>query len=258
MIGTAKLPISCNGGSITPYGRSGPTRSSGTNTSVTVTSLLAVPRIPSVFQLSCTVTPGRPRDRDAEYAAACLGRRWEHADITDPARLAGEDLAPADADPPSTSRRWPRGRVKSAPPVETMTRSSWRCDATPPRHRPCRAGTATPERRRVLVHRHRERRRSAVVGELRVTSAVWRIVALRPPSSVGTANASMPASWRWPYESATHVPSASWRAALAPSTPPRSAAHVTSVASSGPGSGVDVEASSMIVVMATTVPEAWI
>ena len=45
-------------GSTTPYGRSASTRSSGTNTSSIVTSLLAV-RMPRVSQLSCTLTPGR-------------------------------------------------------------------------------------------------------------------------------------------------------------------------------------------------------
>ena len=58
MIGKAMLAITCSGGSTTPYGRSASTRSSGTNTSSIVTSLLAVPRMPRVSQLSCTVTPG--------------------------------------------------------------------------------------------------------------------------------------------------------------------------------------------------------
>ena len=57
-IGMATLAITWSGGSSTPWGRSAVTRSSGTNTSSMVMSLLPVPRMPSVSQLSCTVTPG--------------------------------------------------------------------------------------------------------------------------------------------------------------------------------------------------------
>ena len=54
MIGKATLEITCKGGSITPYGRSASTLSSGTNTSSSTMSLLAVPRMPRVSQLSAT------------------------------------------------------------------------------------------------------------------------------------------------------------------------------------------------------------
>jgi hypothetical protein len=57
MIGMAMLAITWRGGSITPYGRLATTRSSGTKTSSMTMSLLAVPRMPSVSQLSRTVTP---------------------------------------------------------------------------------------------------------------------------------------------------------------------------------------------------------
>ena len=51
------LAMTCSGGSITPYGRSASTRSCGTNTSVSTTSSLAVPRMPRTSQLSATTTP---------------------------------------------------------------------------------------------------------------------------------------------------------------------------------------------------------
>ena len=51
------LPITWSGGSMTPYGRLASTRSSGTKTSSSTMSLLAVPRMPRVSQLSSTLTP---------------------------------------------------------------------------------------------------------------------------------------------------------------------------------------------------------
>ena len=51
------LQMTCSGGSTTPCGRSARIRSSGTNTSSIVTSLLAVPRMPIASHVSWTVTP---------------------------------------------------------------------------------------------------------------------------------------------------------------------------------------------------------
>ncbi len=57
MTGKALLMMTCSGPSTTPYGRRARILSSGTNTSSISTSWLPVPRIPSVSQLSSTVTP---------------------------------------------------------------------------------------------------------------------------------------------------------------------------------------------------------
>ena len=50
------MAITCSGGSTTPNGGSASTRSSGTKAPSTTVSLLAVPRIPSVSQVSSTRT----------------------------------------------------------------------------------------------------------------------------------------------------------------------------------------------------------
>ena len=99
MIGIAMLPITWSGGSTTPCGRLASTRSSGTKTSSSTTSLLAVPRMPSVFQLSSTLDAlGRERHGQVEDPQALLGvvvrrhRRHHGAD----GRLAGEPLVGRD------------------------------------------------------------------------------------------------------------------------------------------------------------------
>lgn len=60
----AMLTITWSGASISPKGRSASTRSWGTNTSVSTTSPLPVPRIPNVFQLSITSTPSLANGTD--------------------------------------------------------------------------------------------------------------------------------------------------------------------------------------------------
>ena len=123
MIGMAMLPITCSGGSITPYGRLAATRSSGTNTSSRTMSLLAVPRIPRVSQLSRTVTPSLAR------GTAMLSTRRPCSGSSNPNIV---DITV----PWSTGWRTPCARhevatfdlrglaprpVKSAPPVDTST-----------------------------------------------------------------------------------------------------------------------------------------
>ena len=119
--------MTCSGGSRTPYGRSAMTFSSGTNTSSMVMSLLAVPRMPIVSHVSWTVTPG-----SLNGIAMLRTRRprsgSSYGNIVDITVPAGDWLAkilcPLTRYPPSTFVAVPRGRVKSAPPVETSTMPS--------------------------------------------------------------------------------------------------------------------------------------
>ena len=94
------LEMTCNGASISPWGRSASTRSSGTKTSSKSTSWLDVPRMPSVSQCSTIAhAVAGERHRHVQHAQAALRvvvhehRRQHGADR----RLADERLAPADA-----------------------------------------------------------------------------------------------------------------------------------------------------------------
>ena len=120
------LAMTWSGGSTTPHGRRASTLSSGTKTSSISTSWLAVPRMPRVSQLSRTVTPS------ARTGTAMLSTTGvpssSSTNIVENTSPAGtwlqKDLRPETRNPPSTATARPRGRVKSAPPVETRTMPS--------------------------------------------------------------------------------------------------------------------------------------
>ena len=119
----AMLAITCSGGSTTPNGRRARTFSSGTKTSWMSTSWLPVPRMPSVSQLSSTVTPsaftGTAMFRTTGSSPSSSTNIVENTSPT--GTWLAKTLCPLTWNPPSTGTARPRGRVKSAPPVDTRT-----------------------------------------------------------------------------------------------------------------------------------------
>ena len=238
MTGMAMLAITCSGGSTTPKGRRASTRSSGTKTSSMSTSWLPVPRIPSVSQLSCTVTPSA-RTGTAMLRTTGSGPSWS-TNIVENTSPTGTWLAktlrPVTLYPPSTGTARPRGWVKSAPPVETRTIRS------PAMRRSVASAPGRPRRYRHAVNRvtcwciaeasavdphDRARARWAMVTS--------RIVAPRPPSSSGTAIARYPDERSRSNASVTNVPSRSWPAACGAICAASSPAQLISSASRSAG-----------------------
>ena len=224
------------------------TLSAGTKTSSISTSWLAVPRMPSVSQLSRIRTPSA---RTGTAMLSTVGvPSSSSANIVENTFPTGtwlqNTLRPETRYPPSTGTAVPRGRVKSAPPVETRTspssailRKVASAPGSPRRYRHavnnvtcmCMADASAVE------PHHRARWRCAI--------AVSRIVAPRPPSSSGTGRARYPDDRNRSNASVTNVPSRScWLANGAMVAPSSSAQRTRSSSRS-----VTVGRASVVVIM---------
>ena len=121
------LRITWSGPSILPWGRRASTRSSGTNTSFSSMSWLPVPRIPSASHVSSTVTPSLATGT-AMFSTMRPSSGSSYGNIVERTVPAGawlqKILRPLTRKPPSTLVASPRGRVWSAPPVDTSTMPS--------------------------------------------------------------------------------------------------------------------------------------
>ena len=155
---------------MTPHGRSDATWASPANTSVICTSWLPVARIPSVSHVSSTSTPSAfTGTAIAEHAPAALGVLEGEQRREDVARrhLTAEDLAAVEPVPALHLLRGavgsgevrPSGGDQDDPVVGDPPQEALRARHLPP---------VAPRREQgdVVVHRHRQRRGSAVLRHL--------------------------------------------------------------------------------------------
>ena len=241
------LAITCSGGSSTPYGRSASTRSSGTNTSSIVDVVAAraahAERVPVVVHGDAVDRHGHGH---VQHALAALGivvdeHRRQHVAG---GRLAGEHLAAADRVAAVDLDRLAAG------PGEVAAAGGHEHDPVvdDPAQRRLGPGQAAPvaprrERRDVLVHR----RSPAPSSRSGLASSRCTIADLggssRPRRRARSARrgSSSPASRTCSNDSATQVPSRSWRAACSASTGPHAAARATQASPRVSGSVCRVE-----------------